>query len=359
VIEPVIDPLNPPNPIAASRAISTGFTGLSGLTGLTGFGPDAGGFIEVRDAGQVQGGGRMSRRAINFVVIYIACVIGLMMFQPGSSRRAFAQTDGTLVATSDLIGALGAQATANAQATRAAYQSQQSAGQAAQNAAALQAQAANMQAQAAAAQAQALAQAQQATAAAEQQRTQLAALQATADAAALQATAIVQQTRTALEVKATQTAIAIESDKQRAVVAATRAAVEAQDRDNRAVATSVAVSMHATKQAIDVKARLEAAQAESDRQARETGNRVLIALMIAAGVMGMILLFKGFRRASSKLDQPAPATPLTPSPSSSAALMVIDASTGDIAPRVGEIEVGENSPEAKLIRRMFAYGEHA
>lgn len=303
---------------------------------------------------------RLGVGSTGVVTFGVLCAISLMMFQPATPRHVLAQNGGTPIATLDpYLDALGAQATANAQATYTAYQSQQSAAQAAQNAAALQAQAVAAQAQAAAAQAQAMAQAQQATAAAEQQQAQIAALQATADAAALQATAIVQQTKTALEVKATQTAIAIESDKQRAAVAATRSAVEAQDRDNRAVATSVAVGLQATQQAIEVKAQLETAQAESDRRTREIGNAVLVAFMIVAGLLGVILLFKGFRRVAGQIGRPAPATPLTPSSSSSAALMVIDASTGDVAARIGTIEVGEDSPEAQLLQRIFGGSDHA
>jgi hypothetical protein len=297
--------------------------------------------------------------SIGLVTFGVVCAISLMMFQPATPRHALAQNGGTPVATLDpYLSALGAQATANAQATYTANQSQQSAAQAAQNAAALQAQAAAAQAQAAAAQAQAVAQAQQATAVAEQQQAQMAALQATADAAALQATAIVQQTKTALEVKATQTALAIDADKQRAAVAATRSAVEAQDRDNRAVATSVAISLQATQQSVRVKAQLEAAQSASDQRAHEIGNVVLVILVIVAGVFGLILLFKGFRRIAGQIGNATrvPTSPVASPPASSAALMVIDASTGDIASRIGAIAVGEDAAEAQLLQRIFECG---
>jgi len=297
----------------------------------------------------------MRKRVPIVWVIYAALVLGLMVFHSVPSRRAWAQDSGTPIATIDpYLGALGAQATANAQATRAAYQSRQSAAQAAQNAAALQA-------QAAAAQAQAQVQAQQATAAADQQHSQLIALQATADAAALQATAIVQQTRTALEVKATQTAVAIESDKQRGAVAATRSAVEAQDRDNRAVATSVAISLQATQQAIGVKAQSEAAQSESDQQTRETGNRVLIALVSVAGVLGLVLLWLVFKRLFRALNQPplAPAVPMNTT-GSSAASMVIDAGSGEMAQRMpGRLELEADTAQTRTLRRIFGDGHDA
>jgi chemotaxis protein histidine kinase CheA len=304
----------------------------------------------------------MSRRTISLVTFGMVCAIGLMMLQPAAPRHAQAQSGSTPPATLDpYLGALGAQATANAQATYTANQSQQSAAQAAQNAAALQAQAAAAQAQAAAAQAQAMAQAQQATAVAEQQRAQMAALQATADAAALQATAIVQQTKTALEVKATQTALAIDADKQRVAVAATRSAVEAQDRDNRAVATSVAISLQATQQSVRVKAQLEAAQSASDQRTHEIGNAVLATLVIIAGVFGLILLFKGFRRVTGQLGpvMRMPTSPVASPPASSAALMVIDAATGDVAARIGDIHVGEDAAEAQLLRQIFECAKHA
>lgn len=304
----------------------------------------------------------MNRRTISLVTFGVVCTIGLMMLQPAAPRHALAQNGSTPLATLDpYLGALGAQATANAQATYTANQSQQSAAQAAQNAAALQAQAVAAQAQAAAAQAQAMAQAQQATAVAEQQRAQMAALQATADAAALQATAIVQQTKTAIEVKATQTALAIDADKQRAAVAATRSAVEAQDRDNRAVATSVAISLQATQQSVRVKAQLEAAQSASDQRMREIGNAVLMTLVMVAGVFGVILLFKGFHRVAGQLG-PAmrmPTSPVTSPPASSAALMVVDAATGDVAARIGDIRVGEDAAEAQLLRQIFECAKHA
>lgn len=304
----------------------------------------------------------MSGRTIGFVTLGVFCAIGLMLFEPGPPRHVLAQNGGTPVATLDpYLGALGAQATANAQATSVANQSQQAAAQAAQNAAALQAQAAAAQAQAAAAQAQAMAQARQATAMAEQQRAQMAALQATADAAALQATAIVQQTKTALEVKATQTALAIDADKQQAAVAATRSAVEAQDRDSRAVATSVAISLQATEQSIRVKAQLEAAQSASDQRAHEIGNAILTTLMMVAGVLGVILLLKGFRRLTGRLGPATrmPRSPVTSPTMSSAARMVIDADTGAIAARIGDIHVGEDAAEAQLLRQMFECAKHA
>ena len=201
-------------------------------------------------------------------------------------------------ATLSLVDAYGAQATLNALATQSAYMQQQSAAQAQQAAAAAQAQAAALQAQA-------YAQAQQATASAQQQQAQIAAAQATADAVALQATAIVQQTRTAIEIAAQQTRSALDvratatarscRPSDAGGIGATRTANDAKRRDDEAIATSVAMSVQATKSALDLQVRAEADRArERPTHKRDRINGATIVIIIA-GVLMVLLLVKFFR----------------------------------------------------------------
>ena len=217
----------------------------------------------------------MTKRTAVCGVLYAVIAGGLLIFQPAAPRSVQGQA-----ATLSLIDAYGAQATLNALATQSAYSQQQSAAQAAQSAAAAQAQAAALQAQA-------YAQAQQATASAQQQQAQIAAAQATADAAALQATAIVQQTRTAIEIAAQQTRSALEVratataaglaglKRRRRRLRRLTTANEAQRRDDEAIATSVAISVQATKTALDLQVRAEADQAVTTQRTNAIGSLVI------------------------------------------------------------------------------------
>ncbi len=282
-----------------------------------------------------------TKRRTALLVTSLVMLTGLLIFQPATLHSAQGQA-----ATLSLIDAYGAQATLNALATQSAYSQQQSAAQAQQAAAAAQAQAAALQAQA-------YAQAQQATASAQQQQAQIAAAQATADAAALQATAIVQQTRTALElaaqqtrsaleVRSTQTAAVLQANATQAALDATHAANEAKRRDNEAIATSVAISVQATKSALDLKSRADADQAATTQRTNVIGSLVLTIVMVISGVLSVLLIGKFFRglwrsRALNPTPAPPSITSLSVAPST-AANSVVDATTGDIGSRFAIIE---------------------
>ena len=298
----------------------------------------------------------MTKRTAMCGVLYVVIAGGLLIFQPAAPRRAYGQA-----ATLSLIDAYGAQATLNALATQSAYQQQQSAAQAQQAASAAQAQAVALQAQA-------YAQAQQATASAQQQQAQIAAAQATADAAALQATAIMQQTetaieiaaqqtRSALEVRATQTTAALQFRSTQAAIEATRVAAEAQRRDNDAIATSVAISVHATQTALDLQSRADADQAATTQRTNAIGSLVITVVMLVGGALMALLLGKFFRGLwRSRALNPAPAPPsitaLSAAPST-AANSVVDAATGDIGSRFAIIEHNDDPAAlAELLRSI-------
>jgi hypothetical protein len=290
----------------------------------------------------------MNQSATKITLLLLGLLLTLMLFAP-APPRASAQMGGTPLVTLDpYIGALGTQTALNARATQSAYSQQQGAWQSAQNASALQAQASALQAQAAAAQAQAVAQAQQATAIAAQQQVQLVAIQSTADAAAILATAVVQQTRTALEIRATQTAVAIDAEAKRAAVVATRAAVEAQDRDNRAVATSVAQSIKATAEA-------QTAQLADTRRRQDASfavfSIVLIAVMVAAVYVIVLLARKGKQLIGAAT--PTPVMKATTAGSSTAALVVIDQVGGTGSRRVPDIELDSDESTTDRLRQLF------
>jgi hypothetical protein len=290
----------------------------------------------------------MPKRIALLMLLLMGFVCGLTLITP-ATPRAHAQTSGTPFATVDpYIGALGTQAALNAQATQSAYSQQQGAWQSAQNASALQAQASALQAQAAAAQAQAVAQAQQATAVAAQQQAQIAAIQATADAAARQATAVVQQTRTALEIRATQTAVAIDAEAKRAAVVATRAAVEAQDRDNRAVATSVAQSIKATAEA-------QSAQLADTRRRQDASFAVFSIVLIVAAVAVVYVIVLLARKGGQliRASVPTPAMTATTAGSSTAALLVIDQVGGTGSRRMPDIELDADESTTDRLRQLF------
>ncbi len=308
----------------------------------------------------------MTKRTAVCGVLYAVIAGGLLICQPAAPRSAQGEA-----ATLSLVDAYSAQATLNALATQSAYAQQQSAAQAAQSAAAAQAaqSAAAAQAQAAALQAQAYAQAQQATASAQQQQAQIAAAQATAEAAALQATAIVQQTRTAieiaaqqtrsaLEVRATQTSAALQAKTTQAAIDATQIAAESQRHDNEAIATSVAISVQATKTALDLQVKAEADQAVIDQRTNAIGSLVLTVVIIVAGVLSVLLIgkfFRGLWRSRALNPQPAPPSPLPmTSAASAAANSVVDAATGDIGSRFAIIEHNDDPAAlADLLRSMY------
>jgi len=282
-----------------------------------------------------------TKRRTALRVTGLVILTGVLFCQPVASQTVSGQA-----ATLSLIDAYGAQATLNALATQSAYQQQQSAAQAAQSAAAAQAQAAALQAQA-------YAQAQQATASAQQQQAQIVAAQATADAAALQATAIVQQTRTALElaaeqtrsaleVRATQTAAVLQATATQAAIDATHAANEAKRRDDEAVATSVAISIQATKSALDLQIKADADQAVTTQRTNAIGSLVLTIVMVISGALSVLLIGKFFRglwrsRALNPTSAPPSITSLSATPSTASHSMV-DAATGDIGSRFAIIE---------------------
>ena len=287
-------------------------------------------------------------RRIAILVLYAVLVPALISFQP-VNRPLQAQA-----ATPDLIDYLGAQATASAMATQAAYQQQQSAAGAAQSAANLQAQAAALQAQAAAAQVA------QATAVAQQQAAQIAAQQATVDAAILRATVIAQETRTAMELSVQQTreALAVEATRTqttqdaRATQSAgdaTRAAVAlqatAERRDASAVATMVFGSVEAT--------RVSQANLES-RQTTLSGifANVAGAVGLAVVVVVVLLLGRWFWRQWWQLGRPQPFQPVAGGPAS-AALTIIDGETDEFLSRVGPIDVTQDKHWAAEMERAF------
>ena len=294
-------------------------------------------------------------RRLIILAVYLMLVLVLIGFQPvNQPLRAQAATPG-------LIDYLGAQATANAMATQAAYQQQQSAAGAAQSAANLQAQAAALQAQAAAAQAQAAAQAAQATAVAQQQQAQVVAQQATVDAAILQATVIAQETRTAMEISAQQTreALAVEATRTRTALDAratqsawesTRAAVAlqatAERRDAIAVATMVYGSLEATR------------ISQAANETRQASLSSVIALSVsviglAVVLAVLLLLIRWFRRQWWQLGRPQPFQPTASGSGIAAALTTIDAETGEFILRVGPIDLTQNSRQASEMERAF------
>ena len=297
-----------------------------------------------------------TKRRTALLVTGLGMLTGVLLCQPVASQTVSGQA-----ATLSLVDAYGAQATLNALATQSAYSQQQSAAQAQQVAAAAQAQAAALQAQA-------YAQAQQATASAQQQQAQIAAAQATADAAALQATAIVQQTRTAieiaaqqtrsaLEVRATQTAAVLQSRATQAAIDATHTANEAKRRDDEAIATSVAISVQATKSAIDLQLKAEADRAVTAQRTNAIGSLVLTIVMIVAGVLSVLLIGKFFRglwrsRALNPTPAPPSITAISATPST-AANSVVDAATGDIGSRFALIEHNDDPAAlAELLRSI-------
>jgi hypothetical protein len=193
-----------------------------------------------------------------------------------------------------------------------------------------------------------VAQAQQATAVAAQQQAQLVAIQATADAAAQQATAVVQQTRTALEIRATQTAVAIDAEAKRSAVIATRSAVEAQDRDNRAVATSVAQSIKATAEAQS--AQLADTRRRSD--ASFVAFALLLLVILGAAIYLIALLTRRGRQLIHATVSPS-AMKATTAPSSTAAVMVIDQVGGTGSRRIPDLEFDADEPTADRLRQLF------
>lgn len=297
----------------------------------------------------------MNRRTQLCLALYGLVVISLMLIAP-AGRPLHAQS-----ATLGLVDYLGAQATANAMATQSAYQQQQAAAGAAQVAAGLQAQAAAAQAQAAAAQSLAAAAYAQATADASQQQARLVAQQATVDAAVLQATVIAQQTRTALEisgqqtrealsVEATRTRTALESHATQGALDATRSAVAlqatAEKRDAEAVGTAVYAGLEATRVA---NASLEARQATVS-----TALSVVVSVIgLAVILVALLLLGRWFKRQWWQLGRPQPMSPTRGGGASTAALLVIDAATGQTTPRVGHIDIILDSAAAPDLEQAF------
>jgi len=297
----------------------------------------------------------MSRRTRSLVLAYAALVLGLIMFQPFTPRSARAQDSGV---PNPYIDALGTQVALNTQATLMAYQQQQGAASAQSAAAAAQSAAAQAQANAAYA-------AQQATQQAGQQQAALVAAQSTADAAALQATAIVQQTRTALEISAQQTreaasvrttatASALQVRSTQVAIEATRAANQARQRDDEAIATSVVISVQATKSALDLQAHTDAEQAATAQRTNAIGSLVLTSVMIIAGAMGALVIGKfalGLWR--SRVLNPVPSiTPLA----STAAHSVVDAQTGAVTSRLAVIEYNDDPQRlSEWLRSIYGH----
>ena len=287
-------------------------------------------------------------KRLMILALYLVLVLMLISFQP-ADRPLRAQA-----ATPGLIDALGAQATANAVATQAAYQQQQSAAN-------LQAQAAALQAQAAAAQAQAAAQVAQATAIAQQQQAQVVAQQATVDAAILQATVIAQETRTAMEIGAQQTreALAVEATR-------TRTAQEVQAAQSAWEATRAAVAMQATAERRDaiavatmVYGSLEATQvSQASALAQQAGlSSVFIGAIgvigLAVVIAALLLLARWFRRQWWQLGRLQPFQPAAGGSGTAASLTTIDAETSEFIRRVGPIDLTHDGHLTAEMERAF------
>ena len=293
------------------------------------------------------------QRAIGLTLLI--ALISLLILQPIGPRSARAQDSDV---PNPYIDALGTQAALNTQATLAAYQQQQGAASAQSAAAAAQSAAAQAQANAAYA-------AQQATLQAGQQQAALVAAQSTADAAALQATAIVQQTRTALEISAQQTreaasvrttatASALQARSTQVAIEATRAANQARQRDDEAIATSVVISVQATKSALDLQAHTDAEQAATAQRTNAIGSLVLTSVMIIAGAMGALVIGKfalGLWR--SRALNPVPSiAPLA----STAAHSVVDAQTGAVTSRLAVIEYNDDPQRlSEWLRSIYGH----
>ena len=122
----------------------------------------------------------------------------------------------------------------------------------------------------------------------------------------------------------------------------TRTAAEAQRRDNEVVATSVAISVQATKSALDLQSRADADPAATTERTNVIGSLVIAVVIIITGVLAILLIGKFFRglwrsRALNPTPAPPSITSLSATPST-AANSVVDAGTGDIGSRFALIE---------------------
>ncbi len=172
-------------------------------------------------------------------------------------------------------------------------------------------------------------------------------------AAALQATVVVQQTRTALEIQQQQNALAAEQTRTalqakatQAALQATRVASEARDRDNRAVATSVAISIAATAEA-------QAAQAADTQRRQDATFTVLTIILCAVTLAALYLIVLLTRRGARFIRTRSPAAGPRPGGASSAALIVIDQASGTASARLPEIEIDDTATAIKRLRRLF------
>ena len=205
--------------------------------------------------------------------------------------------------------------------------------------------------------------------AAGQQQAALAAAQSTSDAAALQATAIVQQTRTAIEIsaqqtreasdaRATATAQALQAKATQAAIEATRVSADAQRRDNESISTVVAMSIEATKVAIDRQTQIESDRAATVRRTNAIGSLVAHrCVIIIVGLLIVLLIgkfgsrFVAITRAQSHADAVITSLSATPSAASNA---VVDAATDEIGSRFAIIEHNDDPAAlADLLRSIY------
>ena len=156
-----------------------------------------------------------------------------------------------------------------------------------------------------------------------------------------------QQTRSALEVRATQTTAALQFRSTQAAIEATRVAAEAQRRDNEAIATSVASSVHATQTALDLQSHADADQAATIQRTNAIGSLVITVVMLIGGALSVLLLGKFFRglwrsRALNPTPVPPSITALSAVPST-ASHSVVDAATGNMGSRFALIEHNDDT----------------
>jgi hypothetical protein len=136
-----------------------------------------------------------------------------------------------------------------------------------------------------------------------------------------------------------------------------RIVAAAPTRDDEAIATSVAISVQATKSALDLQSRADADQAATTQRTNVIGSLVLTIVMIISGVLSVLLIGKFFRGLwRSRALNPTPAPPSItslPATPSAAANSVVDAATGDIGSRFAIIEHNDDPAAlADLLRSI-------
>ncbi len=297
----------------------------------------------------------MNRRTQLCLALYGLVVISLMLITPaGRPLRAQSATPG-------LVDYLRAQATANAMATQSAYQQQQAAAGAAQAAAGLQAQAAAAQAQAAAAQSLAAA----------------AYAQATADASRSRPVwrpskprwmRLCCRPRSSRSRRAPRWKSAVNKRARHCRLKRLAPARRWSPVRRRAHLMRHAQQSHCKLRPRSAMPRRwghlcmpvwkrPASPMPHLRLARTT---VSTALSVVVSVLGLavilvalLLLGRWFKRQWWQLGRPQPMSPTMGGGASTAALLVIDAATGQTAPRVGHIDIILDSAAAPDLEQAF------